>query len=68
MAMLHLQTQRLGRARNFIALVPSRYDSAARLEGPMSRILTAALFVFTLSVPALAGTVREGITLQTYRR
>jgi hypothetical protein len=32
----------------------------------MSRILTAALFVFTLSVPALAGTVSEGITLQAY--
>src|SRR4051812_21859626 len=28
---------------------------AARFEGRMSRILTAALFVFTLSVPALAG-------------
>jgi hypothetical protein len=32
----------------------------------MSRILTAALFVLTLSAPALAGTVPEGIKLQAY--
>ena len=33
----------------------------------MSRILTAALFVLTLSAPALAGTVPEGITLRAYQ-
>jgi len=32
----------------------------------MSRILTAALFVFTLSAPALAGTFPEGIELRAY--
>ncbi len=32
----------------------------------MSRILTAALFVLTLSAPALAGTVPEGVTLRAY--
>ena len=32
----------------------------------MSRILTAALFVFTLSAPALAGTVPEGVKLRAY--
>jgi hypothetical protein len=33
----------------------------------MSRILTAALFVLTLSVPALAGTVPEGATVWKQR-
>src|SRR5438045_617561 len=34
----------------------------------MSRILTAALFVFTLSAPALAeNTVPEGVKLQAYQ-
>jgi hypothetical protein len=33
----------------------------------MSRILTAALLVLTLSAPALAGTVPEGIKLQAYQ-
>lgn len=33
----------------------------------MSRILTAALFVLTLSAPALAGTVPDGITLRAYQ-
>jgi hypothetical protein len=32
----------------------------------MSRILTAALLVLTLSAPALAGTVPEGVTLRAY--
>ena len=32
----------------------------------MSRILTAALFVFTLSAPVMAGTAPEGITLRAY--
>ncbi len=32
----------------------------------MSRILTAALFVFTISAPALADTVPEGVTLRAY--
>jgi hypothetical protein len=33
----------------------------------MSRILTAAFFIFTLSAPALAGTVPEGFTLRAYQ-
>jgi hypothetical protein len=32
----------------------------------MNRILTAALFVFTLSAPAMADTVPEGVTLRAY--
>jgi hypothetical protein len=32
----------------------------------MSRILTSALFVLTLSAPALADTVPEGVTLRAY--
>ena len=32
----------------------------------MSRILTTALFVLTLSAPALAGTVPEGVKLYAY--
>jgi hypothetical protein len=32
----------------------------------MSRILTAALFVLTLSAPALAGPVPEGFVLRAY--
>ena len=32
----------------------------------MNRILTAALFVLTLSAPALAGTVPQGFTLRAY--
>ena len=32
----------------------------------MSRILTAALFVLTLSAPALAGTVPQGVNLLSY--
>ena len=38
-----------------------------RLGGTgMSRILTAALFVFTLSAPAFADTVPEGVKLRAY--
>jgi hypothetical protein len=33
----------------------------------MSRILTAALFVLTLSAPAFADTVPEGVTLRAYQ-
>jgi hypothetical protein len=33
----------------------------------MSRILTTALFVLTLSAPALAGTVPEGVNLRAYQ-
>jgi hypothetical protein len=32
----------------------------------MSRILTTALFLFTLSAPALAGAVPEGVQLRAY--
>ena len=32
----------------------------------MNRILPAALLVFTLSAPALAGAVPEGVTLRAY--
>lgn len=32
----------------------------------MSRILTAALFAFALSAPALAGTLPEGVKLRAY--
>jgi hypothetical protein len=32
----------------------------------MSRILTAGLFVLTLSAPALAGTVPDGVKLRAY--
>jgi hypothetical protein len=33
----------------------------------MNRILTAALLVLTLSAPALAGPVPEGVTLRAYQ-
>src|SRR5579872_4439416 len=44
------------------------YCEADRRPGGtgMTRILTAALFVLTLSAPALAGTVPEGVKLRAY--
>ena len=41
-------------------------NSAGMGDTGMSRILTAALFVLTLSAPALADTVPEGFTLRAY--
>jgi hypothetical protein len=57
-----------GRAPDRSALRYRRHHEADRGLGGtgMSRILTAALFVLTLSAPALADTVPKGFTLRAY--